>query len=350
MANDGRPLRFGYLSAATAVDPADVLRLATLAETLGLDYAGIRAHAAGTAYEPWTLLTAIGMKTCRISLLTTAPDLSPHSLVHLARAAATLGSLIGGRVAVALAPNHAQQGGAQPSDTEAPAALEEAIQLLRLLWRGERSVRFTGRFYQLADVQPGPAPAHPIAIWLAGQEPSLAALAGRLADGWLINHSPALQPGTLARLSEQLDEAAASAGRAPSTIQRIYTIAGRIGEEERDTPFEGTTHQWSTSLTELAAQVGIDTFLLMGGDRLKGGADAEEQLRLYAQEVAPRIRELVGLGPGVAVASGLSRAYQGAGASGATPAEEETDNVDWVDETSMESFPASDPPASSSTA
>lgn len=344
MANDEtnheRPLRFGYLPVAAVADPADVLRLATLAETLGLGYLGIQAHAAAGAYhEPWTLLTAIGMKTAHISLFTTVADLSPHALVQLARAASTLDSLTGGRIALALISRGAQHG-----DPEAMAALEEAIQLLRLMWRGERSVRFAGRFYRLADVQPGPAPTHPIAIWLAGQEPSLAALAGRMADGWLLDHSPAMQPDALARLSEQLDEAATSAGREPSEIQRICTITGRIGKEERDTAFEGSAHQWSASLAELAAKVGIDTFLLLESD------DAEEQLRLYAQEVAPRTRELVELGPGVAVASGLSRAYQGSRASGATPAEEKTGDVDWVDETSMESFPASDPPASGSTA
>jgi hypothetical protein len=78
------------------------------------------------------------------------------------------------------------------------------------------------------------------------------------------------------------------------------------------------------------------------------GDNAEEQLRKFALEVAPRTRELVEQAPGGAVFYGLCRAYEGAGASGATLAEEETDNVDLVDETSMGSFPASDPPASNS--
>jgi hypothetical protein len=88
--------------------------------------------------------------------------------------------------------------------------------------------------------------------------------------------------------------------------------------------------------------VGIDTFILAESE------NAEEQLELFAREVIPLTRELAELAPGASPAFGLAHAYQGAAASGATPAEEESHEVDIVDETVMESFPASDPPASNS--
>lgn len=57
-------------------------------------------------------------------------------------------------------------GGPRRSRAQAAAALEEAIDVLRLLWSGERSVRYQGRHYQLDGAKPGPVPPHRIGIWL----------------------------------------------------------------------------------------------------------------------------------------------------------------------------------------
>jgi len=54
---------------------------------------------------------------------------------------------------------------------ESVAALEEAIQVIRLMWSGERGVHFDGKFYQLQGVHTGPKPAHPMGIWLAPTTP-----------------------------------------------------------------------------------------------------------------------------------------------------------------------------------
>ena len=347
MTKYGRRLRFGYVPIPTAVDPMRPLRLAAQAETLGLEYVGIQGHPYNAEHhDAWTLLAATGMATSHISLFINVADLPLRPPAMLAKAAASLDLLTGGRIEVGLAAGASwdqlvAMGGEKRSEKEALAALEEAIQVMRLMWSDEDSVRFAGKFYQLASLHPGPAPAHRIGIWLGGNEPQALALVGRLADGWIADHYPIIQPGNLAMLSKHVDDAAASAGRQPSEIQRIWNITGTIGNADSREIFQGSAKQWAESLAELAINVGIDTFLLMEGE------NAEEQLQKFALEVAPYMRELVE--PASAVPSGLARAHQGAGASGATPAEEKTGDVDWVDETSMESFPASDPPASSST-
>jgi alkanesulfonate monooxygenase SsuD/methylene tetrahydromethanopterin reductase-like flavin-dependent oxidoreductase (luciferase family) len=265
----------------------------------------------------------------------------------LAKAAASLDLLTNGRVemdigARAFLDALAGIDGERRSPNEALAALEEALYVMRLIWSSERSVTFEGNFYSFTDTKPRPAPSHQINIWLDVMEPQALALAGQLADGWIPDPYPLVQPSDLARLSKHVDDAADAAGRSPSDVQRIWNITGIIGNEKSSTPFYGSAKQWGELLAELALDVGIDTFLLMESEH------AEDQLEAFAFEVVPLTRQIVELAPGATITSGISRAYQGAAASGATRAEEETDNVDWVDETSMESFPASDPPASAS--
>jgi alkanesulfonate monooxygenase SsuD/methylene tetrahydromethanopterin reductase-like flavin-dependent oxidoreductase (luciferase family) len=76
-------------------------------------------------------------------------------------------------------------GGPRREPRDALAALEEAIQVIRLIWSGERNLRFNGAHYRLAGAHSGPVPVHPIGIWLGVYGPRASRLLGRLADGWV---------------------------------------------------------------------------------------------------------------------------------------------------------------------
>jgi alkanesulfonate monooxygenase SsuD/methylene tetrahydromethanopterin reductase-like flavin-dependent oxidoreductase (luciferase family) len=149
------------------------------------------------------------------------------------------------------------------------SALEEAIQVTRLIWSGNRGLRFNGNFYSLNGVNSGPRPAHKVEIWLGVYKPRGLALTGGLADGWLPSNLP---PPVLADGHARIDEAAAKAGRQPSEIRRLYNVGGQVTEG---------------ALTELALEHGMDTFILW----FEG--DVESQLRRFAAEVAPAVRRNV---------------------------------------------------------
>lgn len=348
MSKYGRRICFGFLSISHVAEPKRAIEMATLADSLGLDCIGIQTPSGnGVQQDAWTLLTAMGVATSCISLVHTLPIAELHSPADVARSAATLDLLTGGRIDIALSVGNASN---QPgvgankgfSEQDASTALEEAIAVMRLMWSGQESPQFSSRFHSLEGVPPGPIPSRAIGIWLEGRNPQSLAIAGQLADGWIAGAYPDIRPDELAVLSQRLDDAAQAAGRQPSDLRRIWTIRGAIGKEESSVPFQGSAKQWAEMLAQLAVEVGIDTFILAESE------NAEEQLELFAREVIPLTRELAELAPGASPAFGLAHAYQGAAASGATPAEEENHEVDIVDETVMESFPASDPPASNS--
>jgi alkanesulfonate monooxygenase SsuD/methylene tetrahydromethanopterin reductase-like flavin-dependent oxidoreductase (luciferase family) len=236
---------------------------------------------------------------------------------------------------------------APKADPKALRILEETIQVLRLLWQGKPSTQFEGEFYRLTDSAAVPVPAHDIDIWLGAHDPQTFTRVGRLCDGWVADSYPTVQPDELGALSRHFDDALTSAGRQPAEVQRVWYIGGEIGAQENDTPFQGTSSQWAKSLAEIAVDLGIDTFFLVEGEGLDE-EEAEQQLQEFALEVVPNLRQRVEASAEEPISSGLLRAYQGAHASGPTRAEEESGALDWVDETSMESFPASDPPASNS--
>jgi hypothetical protein len=61
--------------------------------------------------------------------------------------------------------------------------LEEAVTIIRRLWTPGPPVHFSGRWYRLEGARTGPAPAHPIGIWLGAHKRRMLELTGRLADG-----------------------------------------------------------------------------------------------------------------------------------------------------------------------
>ena len=133
------------------------------------------------------------MVAARTTSIRVAPNVANLPLrppVVLARSAATLDLLSGGRVELGLGAGAfwdaiVAAGGPRRTPGESVEALEEAIEVIRGVWSGSGSVAFEGQHYRVKGLHAGPAPAHPIGIWIGAYKPRMLRLIGRLADGWL---------------------------------------------------------------------------------------------------------------------------------------------------------------------
>ena len=287
MTDHGHDVSFGYFLIPNADDP--LLSTAQEVERLGLDYIGVQDHPYQRRFvETWTLLSMIAAATTRVRLFPDVACLPLRPPAVLAKAAASLDVLSGGRVELGLGAGgfwDAIQGygGPRRGPAEALAALAEAIQVIRKIWSGERNLRFEGDHYRLAGVHSGPVPAHPIGIWLGVYGPRALRLAGQVADGWVPSLPDDLE--TLREMTERLDEGAAEAGREPDEVRRVLNVRGAITDGASEGMLRGPVAQWVDELTTLVVELGFDTFILW--------TEAPGQLPRFAEEVAPAVRAQV---------------------------------------------------------
>jgi len=283
----GRDVRFGYFLIPYAADP--LLATAQEVERRGLDYVAVQDHPYQRRYvDTWTLLSMIAAGTSRVGVFPDVANLPLRPPAVLAKAAASLDLLSGGRVELGLGAGGfwdaiEAYGGPRRDPGAALAALAEAIEVIRLVWSGGRNLRFEGRHYRLAGAQSGPVPAHPIGIWLGVYGPKALRLAGRVADGWVPSLRGDLAP--IRDMARRLDDAAADAGRDPAAIRRILNAGGTVTDGPSEGLLKGPVDQWVDQLTDLVVTDGFDTFVLW--------AEAPGQLERFAEEVVPAVRAQV---------------------------------------------------------
>jgi alkanesulfonate monooxygenase SsuD/methylene tetrahydromethanopterin reductase-like flavin-dependent oxidoreductase (luciferase family) len=291
--NDYRQnVRFGANVDPTANDPSWPLRLTHVIEQAGLEYIGIQDHPYNSRFlETWTLIATLLQATERVHIFPNVANLPLRPPVMLAKAAATLDVLSGGRVELGLGAGAFREGieamgGPGRSKGESIKALEEAVQIIHAYWSGTRALHFEGEQYTVKGAHPGPHPTHSIGIWLGSYGPRSLGVLGRLADGWLPSSSY-VPPERLPEMQQRIDESALVAGRQPREIRRIYNVMGMITDGPMQGPFMGPAEYWVDELTRLVIEVGMDTFIYWPAD------DRMSQIELFAAEVAPAVKDQV---------------------------------------------------------
>jgi alkanesulfonate monooxygenase SsuD/methylene tetrahydromethanopterin reductase-like flavin-dependent oxidoreductase (luciferase family) len=191
MADYGHDLSFGIFVTPQADAGAHVIELARRADAAGLDWVSVQDHPYQPAFlDAWTLLTAIATSTDNIGVFPNVANLPLRPPAMLARAAASLDILSGGRVELGIGTGAfwdaiAAMGGPRRTAGESVDALREAIAVIRALWTPGHGARLQGKHYDLNGAKPGPFPVHQVGIWVGAYKERMLRLTGELADGWL---------------------------------------------------------------------------------------------------------------------------------------------------------------------
>ena len=293
-------LHFGIALVPLTDRLEDNRAMARAADAAGLDLIAIQDHPyQGRFLDTWSLIPTLMAQTERVSFVTDVANLPLRPPAVMAKAAATLDLLSRGRFELGLGAGGipdviAGFGGPRRTPGEAVEALEEAMDVIRLLWAAQRPVSFAGSHYRLDEARPGPPPAHPIGIWLGAFKPRMLRLTGRKADGWLPSFG-VLDREELRAAQATIDAAAEKAGRDPSAIRRIINLQGQIGSRPAPAraelpvgylagePLAGPADWWVQTLQSFAAD-GFDTFVFWPID------PAVEQVELFARDVVAHLR------------------------------------------------------------
>lgn len=291
MPDYGRNLQFGIFVIPEAASLDQALAVTETADHMDLDLIGVQDHPYQRRFlDAFTLMTFLVSRTTRISFFPDVVCLPLRPPALLAKMAASLDIVSGGRFELGLGAGAFWDaiegyGGPRRTPGQALTALAEAMDVIRLLWSGDRSLHFDGEHHHLKGVHSGPVPAHPVGIWLGVGGPRALNLLGRSADGW-VPSLPSTPVESLTAKNEIIDAAAVEAGRNPGDIRRIANVNGLITDGASEAYLHGPSQHWIEELTDLAVVHGFDSFVFWPQE------DPLEQTRRFA-DVAGAVRSAV---------------------------------------------------------
>ncbi len=168
-------------------------------------------------HEPFVLFGYLAAATRHIELFTGIIVLPQRQTALVAKQAAEVDVLSGGRLrlGVAVGPNAFEYEALGADFRDRGRRIEEQIALLRRLWC-EPLVEFAGDWHRVGDAGLNPLPIQqPIPIWLGGRADPVLHRVARMAEGWYALDSPGSDAQTqVAKLHAQAREA----GRDPASI------------------------------------------------------------------------------------------------------------------------------------
>jgi F420-dependent oxidoreductase-like protein len=223
----------------------EFLALARRVEALGFGtlyrsdhYSTIVRCSACEAHDAWTSLAAVAAATEKLRLGTMVTPVTFRHPSLLARMAATVDHISGGRVEVGLGAGwyereHAAHGFAFPDLRTRFELLEEQAEILVRAWTEER-FDFSGPHYTLRNCSARPRPLqqpHPPLVLAGAAKPRSAALAARWAQEYNTVFAT-VDECRDRRLS--LDEACRVAGRAPETLPLSLLTRCVVGRDRGD--------------------------------------------------------------------------------------------------------------------
>jgi G6PDH family F420-dependent oxidoreductase len=318
-------MRIGYFLASEEFAPRELVRQAGMAEDAGFEGLWISDH-----YHPWndqqghsgfvwsTIgALAVAVPTMNVTTAVTCPTMRIHPAI-IAQAAATSAVLLEGRFALGLGTGEALNehilGGPWPQADERLELLEEAVQVIRQLWRGGMQSH-RGRHYRVANARIYDLPDETPPILISGFGPKATRLAARIGDGFCTVTPSAAD---VKRFRDATDAQRPVAGgmkvcwgpdehKARATAHRLWPNEQLPGELAQILPTPAHFQQASELVSEdMIAEVvpcgpdlgkhleAIERYRDAGFDHLyiqQIGGDHERFFEIYANEILPRFHD-----------------------------------------------------------
>jgi coenzyme F420-dependent glucose-6-phosphate dehydrogenase len=242
-------VELGYALSSEEHSPEDLVRNALAAEQAGFRFGMISDHihpwtdAQGHSAFVWTVLGSIAQATgeLRIGTGVTCPLIRIHPAI-VAHAAATVACLMPGRFFLGVGTgenlNEHVLGAKWPAPDERLEMLEEAVEVMRLLWQGGYQTH-RGKHYTVENMRIFDVPDDGVEVAVAAMQPQAAELAGRIGDA-LVNVAPK------EKIIDKFDEAG---GKGKPKYGQITVCYAKSKDEAKQTAFE----VWPNALVEGSA-------------------------------------------------------------------------------------------------
>ncbi|MEU8813624.1 TIGR03619 family F420-dependent LLM class oxidoreductase [Actinoplanes sp. NPDC048796] len=287
-------------------DPASLTSFARRAEELG--YHGLWAFQRllvgqeqrlepvyHRVLDPLLALSWAAAHTTSIRLGVAVLNIPYVSPVYLAKQAATLDVLSGGRFDLGLGTGWSEPEFTATGSGPHPRGerMTEYLEVLRTLWNDEVA-SFDGRFYQVPPSVMAPPPVQPGGppVLLGGTADAALRRAGRLAAGWVSSSRTSFEQ--IARGTQIVRRAAEEAGHDPDRVRVVVRGVVRPGERDDAVPLSGDWEQIRAG-AELYGRAGVtELFYDLNWDPVVGSPGTDPAV---AAERAEEI--LTALAPGM---------------------------------------------------
>lgn len=314
-------MRLGYFLSCEEYAPEELVEQARAAEAAGFSSLWISDHyhpwndAQGQSAFVWAVIGAIS-QTCSLPVTTavTCPTVRIHPAV-IAQAAATAARMLPGGLTLGVGSGEALNehilGDPWPSTDIRLEMLEEAVELMRLLWRGEE-VTFDGSYYRTDTARIYTLPEEPPQVYVSGFGPKATDLAARIGDGYistkpdsdLVDRFKEKSAGKPAHAGAKV-AFASSRNEGIEHAHRLWANSGLPGELAQVLPsphhFEQASQLVSPEMTADSVVAGSDVdehlsqirrYAVAGYDVLhvaNMGPHYREMIDFYGAEVIPRL-------------------------------------------------------------
>ncbi|OJX45982.1 MAG: hypothetical protein BGO78_03600 [Chloroflexi bacterium 44-23] len=285
-------MKFGLIlpNYGPAASRLSIIDAAQRAESLGFDSIWLTDHLAlpqadserfGHIYESLSTSAYLAAGTNTIKLGISSLVLPQRNPVEVAKAVATIDDLSGGRtmLAAGIGWSAGEYNNLGYSFSDRAKRMNEAVQVLRVLWQGQPAVSFSGNYYSFKDLVLSPAPIQNGGppLWLAGDSIYAARRAALLADGW---HPNASSPQTI---SSKLDQIKSILSNRPFTIAIRFRLDFKFSEDDSGGLY-GSPSKVIQKLKDYRA-IGMNYALI--NFIAESNAQRGQQMKIFINEVAP---------------------------------------------------------------